>query len=82
MIAPVQSRMARVALNWSLQELADQAAVGIATVARFETGASKPTRTTLLRLRRTFEAAGVVFIDQNGGGPGVRLAAPLEDTAA
>jgi hypothetical protein len=24
-------------------------------------------------VRRTFEAAGVEFIDENGGGPGVRL---------
>nr|WP_243634764.1 helix-turn-helix domain-containing protein [Roseicella frigidaeris] len=65
--------MARGALGWSLQDLADRAAVGVATVARFETEASRPTRTTLLRLRRTFEEAGLIFIEQNGGGPGVRL---------
>jgi hypothetical protein len=26
-----------------------------------------------LTIRRTLEAAGVEFIDENGGGPGVRL---------
>jgi hypothetical protein len=26
-----------------------------------------------LGIRRAFEAAGVEFIDENGGGPGVRL---------
>jgi hypothetical protein len=28
-------------------------------------------------VRRTLEAAGVEFIDENGGGPGVRLRKPL-----
>jgi hypothetical protein len=29
--------------------------------------------TTLLALKKALEAAGVEFIDENGGGPGVRL---------
>jgi hypothetical protein len=29
-----------------------------------------------LAIRRTLEAAGVEFIDENGGGPGVRLRKP------
>jgi hypothetical protein len=32
-----------------------------------------PRRATLDALRPAFEAAGVEFIDENGGGPGVRL---------
>jgi hypothetical protein len=31
-------------------------------------------------IRRAFEAAGVEFIDENGGGPGVRLRNPTKTT--
>jgi hypothetical protein len=34
---------------------------------------------TLLKLQRTFEKAGIIFIDENGGGPGVRLRARVSD---
>jgi len=32
-----------------------------------------------MKIRKVFENAGVVFIDQNGGGPGVRLKEPLAE---
>jgi hypothetical protein len=32
-----------------------------------------------LAVRRALEAAGVEFIDENGGGPGVRLEKPQKD---
>jgi len=32
-----------------------------------------------MTIRKVFESAGVAFIDQNGGGPGVRLKAPLPE---
>jgi hypothetical protein len=32
-----------------------------------------------LAVRRALEAAGVEFIDENGGGPGVRLAKSRKD---
>jgi hypothetical protein len=38
-----------------------------------EAGNSEPRRSTLEVIRRAFEDAGVEFIDENGGGPGVRL---------
>ncbi len=38
-----------------------------------ETGVSQPCRATLDVIRRALESAGVEFIDENGGGPGVRL---------
>jgi hypothetical protein len=40
---------------------------------QLEAGASQPRRATLEVIRRAFEVAGVEFIDENGGGPGVRL---------
>jgi hypothetical protein len=45
-------------------------------VRQFETGAHEPRRLTLHAIRRAFESAGVEFIDENGGGPGVRLRDP------
>lgn len=63
MIRPIQSRMARAALGWSLQDLAREADLGIATVSRFEVGTAATNRTTLSRIRRTFEAAGMRFLE-------------------
>jgi transcriptional regulator with XRE-family HTH domain len=73
MISPEQCRAARGLLNWSQQELADRAQVGIVTVRQLEAGQHEPRRSTLDVVRRALEAAGVDFIDKNGGGPGVRL---------
>ena len=53
--------------------MADRAGVGIVTIHQFEKEGSQPRRATLDVVRRAFELAGVEFIDENGGGPGVRL---------
>ena len=71
-IAPVQSRMARVALSWGVRDLAAAAKVSPNTVARLERGETLNPR-TLRVIRAALEAAGVEFIPQNGGGVGVRL---------
>jgi len=72
-VSAAQSRAARGLLGWSQQELADRAAVGVATVYQLESGRSAPRRATLTVVRQALEAAGVIFIDANGEGPGVRL---------
>ena len=73
MITATQCRAARALLDWSQQELADRARVGIVTVRQLEGGKTQPRRSTLDVIQRALEAAGVEFIDENGGGPGVRL---------
>jgi transcriptional regulator with XRE-family HTH domain len=73
MVTAAQCRAARGLLDWSQQDLADRAGVGIVTVRQLEGGATQPRRATLDVIRRALEAAGVEFIDENGGGPGVRL---------
>jgi ribosome-binding protein aMBF1 (putative translation factor) len=73
MITPEQCRAARGLLAWSQVELAQKARVGVVTVHQLEAASSQPRRATLDVIRRAFEAAGVEFIDGNGGGPGVRL---------
>jgi transcriptional regulator with XRE-family HTH domain len=73
MFTPEQCRAARGLLGWTQQDLANQARVGIVTVNQLETGLSQPRLATLDVIQRAFESAGVGFIDENGGGPGVRL---------
>jgi ribosome-binding protein aMBF1 (putative translation factor) len=73
MITPKQCRMARVAVGWTTRQLATEAEVGEATVKRFERGAVSANRSTNAAIRRAFEAAGVEFIPENGGGAGVRM---------
>jgi len=73
MISPSQCRAARGLLDWSQQELAKQSGVGIVTVRQLEGGIHEPRRATLQVVRQAFETAGVEFIDENGGGAGVRL---------
>jgi transcriptional regulator with XRE-family HTH domain len=73
MFTPEQCRAARGLLGWTQQDLANQARVGIVTVNQLETGLSQPRLATLDVIQRAFESAGVEFIDENGGGRGVRL---------
>jgi transcriptional regulator with XRE-family HTH domain len=68
----VQLRMARVALGLGVRELAAKAGVTANTITRIEKGADAR-QSTIDRLRAVLQAAGVEFIDENGGGPGVRL---------
>jgi transcriptional regulator with XRE-family HTH domain len=76
MVTSGQCRAARGLLDWSQQDLASQAGVGIVTVRQVEAGVTEPRRSTLAVVRQAFERAGVEFIDENGGGPGVRLRNP------
>nr|WP_321307540.1 hypothetical protein [uncultured Sphaerochaeta sp.] len=70
-----QLRAARALIRITAQELADSALVGVATVRRAEgdDGPVSITEANAVALRRALEAAGVEFIEQNGGGAGVRL---------
>ena len=76
MITAAQCRAARALLEWSQQELADAAGVGVVTVHQLEAAASKPRQATMDVIRRAFESSGIEFIDENGGGQGVRFRKP------
>ena len=69
---PVQLKMARAAVGWGVRELAKKAGVTANTVTRIENGADAK-QSTMDRLQNALEAAGIEFIQENGGGPGVRL---------
>ena len=67
-----QCRMARAALQIGVRELADAAKVSPSTIARLEAGDELRER-TIDAIRFALEKAGVIFVHENGEGPGVRL---------
>jgi len=74
-ISPAQCRAARGLIGWSQDDLAAATSGDVAkrSLVRFEKGETVPQLRTLAAIRAALEAAGVIFIDQNGDGPGVRL---------
>jgi hypothetical protein len=70
-----QIRAARALIKWTAEDLSRQSAVSLRTIRRAELAEHDTSMTAAndLAIRRTLEAAGVEFIDENGGGPGVRL---------
>jgi transcriptional regulator with XRE-family HTH domain len=68
-------RAARALLRWEQRDLAQASSVSLPTVKRLESqpGAMAAHMSTVSALRKALEAAGIEFIDENGGGPGVRL---------
>src|SRR5262249_44197207 len=68
----LQLKMARAAVGWGVRELAKKAGVTANTVTRIENGADAK-QSTMDKLQRALEAAGIEFIQENGGGPGVPL---------
>ena len=70
-----QVKAARSLLAWSQEELAGAADVSIPTIKRLEAqdGPLGGRDETGAKIRSALESAGIEFIDENGGGPGVRL---------
>lgn len=73
-ILPVQFRMARAALNWTVRDLAEKAGVHKNTVLRIEAGVATH-GPTLAAVMRTLEEAGLRFFEAEEGvtGPGVAV---------
>lgn len=76
MLTGGQIRMARGYLRWSVERLAKEAGIGISTVQRMEgkDGIPAASAKNLDAVRRALTGAGVIFLDENGGGAGVRHA--------
>ena len=68
-----QVRMARAALRWTVQELAERAAISKNTVVAVE-GGGEAHAATMAVIETALRQGGVEFIDENGGGVGVRFA--------
>ena len=70
-----QIRAARALLRWRAEDLARASASGRGnnSAGRVGSGQTSMTLPNDMAVRRALESAGVEFIDENGGGPGVRL---------
>lgn len=77
-LLPVQCRMARAALGWSLDDVAAAAGVNRKTVLGFERGERRPRGANAEAIRRAFEKAGVRFLHEALDKGGV--VPPLSDT--
>ena len=70
-----QLKAARSLIGWSQEELAAAASISLPTIKRLEAveGPLGGRKTTVEKIRVALERAGIEFIDENGGGAGVRL---------
>ena len=75
MITVPQLRAARSLIGWSQNELANASGVAIATIKRMEgtRGLAKTAAENVWKAQQALEDAGVIFIDEDEEGPGVRL---------
>jgi transcriptional regulator with XRE-family HTH domain len=72
-ITPSQCRAGRALLEITQTQLAKAAGLGLSTVVDFEKRRRKVSVDAIQSISQTLADAGVEFIDENGGGPGVRL---------
>jgi DNA-binding MarR family transcriptional regulator len=73
LLSPAQVREARDLLEWSQSRLASMAEMTTKSITKFELGGLPLPPGDLQAMRAAIEAAGVMFVDENGHGPGVRL---------
>ncbi len=75
MLTGEQIRGARAMLRWDQAKLANESSVSLPTIKRLEKMAGEVSGTvkTVRVIQGALEAAGIEFIDPNGGGAGVRL---------
>jgi len=72
-MSPAQCRAARAILNITQPSLAEIAKLGLSTVVDFEKMRRQVSQEAIEAMQKALEKSGVEFIDENGGGPGVRL---------
>lgn len=72
-MTPAQCRAARALLDITQPQLATAAGVGLSTVVDFEKQRRQVADDSVRSIRAALETAGVIFVDENGEGPGVRL---------
>ncbi|WP_083463997.1 helix-turn-helix domain-containing protein [Prosthecomicrobium hirschii] len=73
LVSVEQVRAARGLLGWSQARLASASGLSQPTVKRFETNSTPVSVEALQAIKIALENAGVIFIDKNGEGVGVRL---------
>ena len=74
MITPKQIKAARALLGWEQTDLAGKSQVSLGSIGNIEREATDPKASTLTKIQRALESAGIEFI--NSDAPGVRLKSP------
>jgi transcriptional regulator with XRE-family HTH domain len=72
-LTPGQCKAARALLELTQGELATAANLGLSTIVDFEKKRRQVSIAAIQAIREALVAHGVEFIDENGGGAGVRL---------
>jgi transcriptional regulator with XRE-family HTH domain len=72
-MTPAQCRGARALLGMTQPELAQESGLGLSTIVDFEKMRRRVSAEAIEAIQVALTRAGVEFIEENGGGPGVRL---------
>lgn len=80
-MTPPQCRGARALLNMTQPQLAALADLGLSTIVDFERERRTVSEEAMQKMQRALAEAGVEFIWENGGGPGVRLRKSMKSKA-
>ncbi|ESY21387.1 DNA-binding protein [Mesorhizobium sp. LNJC394B00] len=72
-MTPSQSRAARALIEWTQPRLAEASNLGLSTVVDFEKSRRQISDDSARAIQAALESAGVIFVAENGEGPGVRL---------
>ena len=75
MLQAAQIRAARALLAWRQDDLAKASKTGLATIARIEQreGPAQGQVSTIIRIQKALERAGIRFTEDDGGSYGVRF---------
>jgi transcriptional regulator with XRE-family HTH domain len=68
-------------IDLTQSELAEKASLGLSTIVDFERSRRQISNEAIGAIRKALENLGLQFIDENGGGVGVRLKKPARTTA-
>jgi transcriptional regulator with XRE-family HTH domain len=71
-MSPAQCRAARALLNWTQPFLAEAAGLSKSTIIDFELARREVSVAAQLAMRCALEDGGVIFVEENGEGEGVR----------
>lgn len=72
-ISAAQCKAARALIDMTQPDLAKAARLGLSTVVDLERNRRAVSDDAIAAIRAALEKAGVIFVEENGEGPGVRL---------
>ncbi len=73
MLMASQCRAGRAMIEWTQPKLAEEAGLGLSTIVDFEKDRRPISDAAKDMIEKALSKAGVIFVSENGDGPGVRL---------